>query len=92
MSSSDQEVQAVPQGVTIKVTEKAHHRVTGSQDSGATSSSNGVSNDNNVPSVPQTPTALSPRKSEAKEEQGVEMSTEELLSHRTSSLFISLLF
>lgn len=84
MSSSDHEIQAVPQGVTIKVTEKGNQRV--SMDSKGTGSSSGkeVSNGEGNGIKPNEPpvTPGSAKERQMKEEPGVEMSNEELLSHR----------
>ncbi|KAF9452575.1 transmembrane protein [Macrolepiota fuliginosa MF-IS2] len=82
MSSSDHEVQAVPQGVTIKVTEKGNHRVTQSVDSKATGTSTGTGDGDNNAAYSSPPSSPS-KKPEAPEEKGVELSIEEALSHQS---------
>lgn len=95
MSSSDHEMQAIPPGVTIKVTEKGNHRVTQSMDSTATGASgtstgNGVSDNNgNGTKSSESSTPISPssaKKTQTHEERGVEMSIRELLTHREFTL------
>jgi hypothetical protein len=99
-SSSDHEVRAVPQDVTIEVTEMGNQRI--APDSAATSTpppvvdGNGTSAGNGVAGVDGNPvstseadskTPTSGNKPEAQEKKGVELSTEEALSHRRSFSF-----
>lgn len=86
VSSSDEEGQAVPPGITIKVTDKGNQRISsdsqrrGSEATGTTSNGDGY---DVISSVPSTPVKTSTSKKDAAQDaHGVEMSNAELLEQR----------
>ncbi|KXN83626.1 hypothetical protein AN958_01192 [Leucoagaricus sp. SymC.cos] len=98
-SSSDVEHQAVPPGITVKVTEQGNQRITASPGSAALVKANGESSGNRVSNgngydvtsdeaEPETPT--SQEKPETPE-QGVEMGIEEALSHQSGIVIFNII-
>lgn len=84
-SSSDVEHQAVPQGVTIKVTQRGNQRVPASPDGVIATpdgDANGESSGNGVSNSDGKPQASTSAKEPEEEERGVEMEIEELLAQR----------
>ncbi|KAF5356241.1 hypothetical protein D9756_004179 [Leucocoprinus leucothites] len=102
MSSSDVEHQTVPQGVTIKVTERGNQIVTSAvdgilnatpdADSNGEPSGNGVSNgdENGIAAVDGEPVATSSEK-KPEVEQGVELSIEEALAQQSGIVVFNII-
>lgn len=87
-SSSDVEIEAVPQGITIKVTDKGNQRVSvdskgqGSGTNGTTSNGDGYDVVSSAPSTPvKSAPPVPPKKHAGNDARGVEMSNAELLKH-----------